>query len=577
VVKVVKAPKVVKVKKVKSVKESRKKPRKRKGEDDEQFKARFEEWAAGVSAGLPSDIDIAGSVDANGTVGREVGSGEVSSIVDTLGASLLAAGCNVGPSTSAPILRWCRVQPFLPNSPKQILAYLHYLDIPAPKSFKDKDKETTAKDELKKLARKYPRIKPLIDGVIDYKEFTKVRSTYIAGWKAEMVDPVGYERPPTLTLEELDLWDKIGFVHPTFVPWPATGQVGARNPNSTNVPAPKGGSDDNKSKLAKAIRRVVEAKPGYVLIDFDWSSFHALTLGFNALDKHYMWISRRDVHSFITGNMLKVDGYEKWTGMLEREDEELVEILRWWKKSDRVFGGKPFVWHRNKRGKPGILGIGFGLGANKLWLMNDEAFVSRKDAAGVIDMIFGHFHKLRIFQNAIREKAYEQKFLLSPHGYLRWFWDVYHWQRVQDTYDPKYGERVVVGKDGTKYKQVWGEDSEAAIAFLPANNAFGHKHDCLWAMEEDRSMNDRGLLERYGWCNDEHDGLKFHCQERLAEECMWKVKEHMEVRSKVLVNEVAPDGLWCGVEMTVGRNWRDMEEIRLGEVRRLEPLVVLAS
>lgn len=509
----------------------------------------------GGKAGSSDDSDLAllrsletdamdSSAPANGA---EVGPGEVQ------GELSLPPEASGGP---VPIMRWCRVQPFLPNSPKQILTLLRHWEIPPPRSFKE-DKETTSKDELKKLAKKYPRVKPLVDRIVDYREYKKIRSTYINGWQATMEDPRGFEKPLDLTAEESRIWDLIGFVHPTFVPWPATGQTGARNPNSTNVPAPKGGDNDNKSRLAIAIRKTVRAKPRYKLVDLDWTSFHALTLGFNSKDSHYMWLSRRDIHSFIAGNMLKVDGYDKWPVMVEREDEELTAILKWWKNSERLFNGKPFGWHRNKRAKPSILGIGFGLGPNKLWMMNEDSFTSRKDAGAVIDMVFHHFPKVRKFQNDIREKAYDQKYLLSPHGYIRWFWDVYHWQMVKDSYEPRFNEKVVVGRNGRKYKQVWGEDSEASIAFLPANNAFGHKHDVLWSLEGE------GLLERYGWCNDEHDGLKFHCREGLVGECVWEVGRHMQAKSKVLVNEAAPEGLWCAVEASVGNDWSSMSTVRM--------------
>ena len=105
-----------------------------------------------------------------------------------------------------------------------------------------------------------------------------------------------------------------------------------------------------------------------------------------------------------------------------------------------------------------------------------------------------------------------------------------------------------------------GEDSEAAIAFLPANDAFGMM-DC--ALLE---MDSRGWLGRYGLCNVVHDAVWFHCGRELANECLHNAVGVMTAPSKVLVDPVvAPEGLWCGCEAMMGESLGkdDMRKVKV--------------
>jgi len=496
------------------------------------------------------------------------------------------------------ILRWCRVQPFNPNSSKQLLAYMQTRGYEIPKDLKTR-KPTTGKEALVKLGKKYKD--GLFVDCLEYRQYSKIRSTYmwplsnettivpggpepggveLKDWRAQEVTPVGWFKVKTATggwtpkvaavhwdsahhdlaqqfsYEELKRrWFEIGWTHTTFTHAPATHQLSSRGPNIQN--APKHGD------IAKAWRGSIEAPPGYVLLEADYRAYHALTLGFEAECAEYMWLAAGDIHSFVAGHLLKVPGFEKWGEMAQRQDKELLQILKWW-NSDKTtggthlwteHGGKTFNWIRNKKAKPAILGIGFGLGDFKMWQMNPDSYSSRKDAGSVRRQIKELFPAVFAFQDHAREEAFENKKLRSMHGCHRWFWDVYHWQRVADNYDPKYSDDVRVGNDGQKYKKEWGEDSESSIAYRPANDAFCHKKLRMIAMD------DKGMMDRYGFANDLHDALFFICKWSRSDECIADVKTMMEARSPILVNRVAQEGLRCEVEVMVGRNWAEMKKV----------------
>jgi DNA polymerase I-like protein with 3'-5' exonuclease and polymerase domains len=190
------------------------------------------------------------------------------------------------------------------------------------------------------------------------------------------------------------------------------------------------------------------------------------------------------------------------------------------------------------RQKAKVVGLGtqFGMGANSLFKQNEDFFSSKAEAQTIITMLDHLFPKVTKYKQDIVRLAHKQKYLHSPFGYIRWFWQVLK-------YDP------------LRQCLVHGEQAEQAIAFLPANIAFGHKKEAMLTLSA------LGLDEKYGLINEIHDALLFCCPEGLVPECCQTVQEIMEAPSKVLIDpEVAPGGLSVKVDVMVGNNWAGMEE-----------------
>lgn len=403
----------------------------------------------------------------------------------------------------ANVTRWCKLKPFVPSSGAngQLIRYMKHKSHKVPRDFKT-EKETTNKQELERLHRKTKD--PIYLRVMEYREFEKMKSTYVEGWKPS----------------------DDGHVHTTFTFRPATGQLSSRGPNIQNAPK----HDPRGTGLADRFRAIIEAPPGHRIVELDYKSFHALTLGFEANDPNYMRLARLDIHSFLTAHMLKLPEADQ---LLSWPDDKLRDYLKW-VKSD-----KKRKFTRDFKAKRAILGYGFGLQYRKLYDLNRESFNNQAEAKRTIEMLDRKFPVTAAFRNTIRMRAHRESFLLSRHGYLRYFFDVYRWNSKRGSYIP-------------------GEDSEKSIAYLPANDAFGHIKDAMLRLE------DNGWNERAGFFNQIHDSLLFCVPDPLFDEAVPAIHAEMSKPSEILVDDVtAPGGLHCAVSVGVGRSWEKMEEIEV--------------
>jgi hypothetical protein len=439
--------------------------------------------------------------------------------------------------------RWCRVYDFNPNSRPQVIAYMKAKGHPIPKSKEEDDegnqKDTTGEKELRRLANKTGDSFYL--KVIEYRGFTKMRGTYIEGFKP----------------------GPDGRVHPTFTFATSMGQLSARNPNTQNFlklkPTPE---------LAKAMRAMICAEPGCILTEWDYKSFHVLTLGFLAEDPVWMRLARLDMHSFFAGHVLGL-----WDGpsILKESDEELLARFKWLKSNPE--------WKNKRDGqfKRCTLGIGNGLHAKGMFERYMEDFPPQdcKVCAGsgrvqgvrglkncsnckgekfisglrVAQEIMSAIEKLapRIFayQRAERKAAHDagdRGYFSKAYGFARRFYEVYNfskgWHRNPDDEPPP------------------GDQSEEAVSFRHTNIA----HCEVRARMKELSRLE--LDERYGMFNQIHDSLQFHFPEELLEQHIADVYPVLAAPSKVLKHPtICPEGLVIGVEGSWGKRWSAMEEI----------------
>ena len=449
-----------------------------------------------------------------------------------------------------PTYRWCELLPFNPNSSQQLMSYIRFKreqEIAAyvakghvrekaeqrakykiPRNRKEQ-KDTTDKREILALGKRTGD--PIFGKIVQYREFGKLRGTYVDGWS------------PAAD----------GRVHPSFGFAPATGQLSSSDPNAQNIPSEKSrGAAGSASLIALAarFRAMLEAPAGYTLIEADFKSFHALTLGFVAQDASYMRLARLDIHSFFAAvGLLRI---AKSDDLLAKPDDELLEYLAWVKTKYPVV--------RDGQAKPAVLGYGLGMRGQTLWDQNPESFSSRREADDVLRKLDDTFPIAAAWRRSILTQANNQKYLVTPHGYIRRFWDVFSNKPVKDNYRPSPGERMFIHRGDAKdtfWKVGHGTDAEAAISLLVQNAGHGHLKDNMLAIDE------KGWAERYGMCNTVHDALWFCCLDSLAEECAVNVKTQMELPSRVLVNPVAPDGLWCAVDVSIGRNMQKREKFQI--------------
>lgn len=396
--------------------------------------------------------------------------------------------------------RWCRLEPFLPNSVPQLIAYMRAKGHPVPRDLKKAKADggeawTTAKKELVRLAKKVGDDFYL--KVIEYRELGKARSTYVEGFQPH----------------------DDGRVHTTFTFDTGTGQLSSRAPNVQNFP--------KHGRLAGALRAMVAAPAGRLLTEWDYKAFHVMTTGFEADSATYMRMARLDMHSFVAGHFLKLWDAQR---LMEESDEDLLDRFRWFKAdADRKRV-------RDKQAKPSILGVGFGMGKRRLYQENLEHYPDERTAGRFLDLLQHLFPEVFAWQDRIRKQAHEQQFLRSRFGAVRRFYEVYQWN---------------------SRKGGWanGDQAEEAVAFLPANDAHGEMRLRLKALRE------TGMAERYGLMNVVHDSFQF-CLPSAAmlDEHVAEVGPLLRAPSRVLVSKLVPGGLVVDAELAVGESWAAMRE-----------------
>ena len=321
-----------------------------------------------------------------------------------------------------------------------------------------------------------------------------------------------------------------------------------------------------------------------------------------AKDKEYARLAAIDVHSYNAAWRLKLPEAPKLLGW---SDKDMKEWFSAKKKESFIYkseacvaypDGMTFEQVRDFKTKKVGLGINFCQGAASIYEQNPEGYKNKKEVQEVLDMFYETFPKIKIFQNEISQLAHKQGYLITRWGYIRRFNDVLKW-------DPNKWN-MFTGSMGD-----WGhgDDFEACVAFPVANDAFGMlKEEMLWAggfkltvsshvefadknkyiegqgnipfrqtpMELSQldlylqlkklwpSKDSEDLLEKYGFCNQIHDSLFFHCDISLRDKCIEDILGIMREPCMTLSDpEMCPNGLFVDADVKVGPDWTNMKGV----------------
>ncbi len=154
------------------------------------------------------------------------------------------------------------------NSPKQLGEVL-FERLMLPTGKKTKTGYSTGAEVLEKL-RKYH---PIIDDILDYRQVTKLKSTYVDGL--------------------LKVMDEENKIHTTFKQTvTATGRLSSTEPNLQNIPI--------RTELGREFRKFfIPANENRVLIDADYSQIELRVLAHISGDEHMKaaFISGEDIHT----------------------------------------------------------------------------------------------------------------------------------------------------------------------------------------------------------------------------------------------------------------------------------------
>ncbi len=241
------------------------------------------------------------------------------------------------------------------NSPKQLGEILfEHLQIPGGK--KTKTGYSTAADVLEKLAPEYP----IINDILEYRGLTKLKSTYADGLAVYISEN--------------------GRIHTTLNQTiTATGRISSTEPNLQNIPI--------RMELGRLIRKVFVSKPGYVLMDADYSQIELRVLAHMSEDEELIQAYRteQDIHRITASKVFGIP-FEEVTA-LQRRNAKAVNF-----------------------------GIVYGISSFGL---SQDLSISRKEAAEYIEQYFATYPKVKEYLDNLVESAKKDGYISTMFGRRR--------------------------------------------------------------------------------------------------------------------------------------------------------------
>ena len=243
------------------------------------------------------------------------------------------------------------------NSPKQLGEILfEKMGLTAIK--KTKSGYSTAEDVLEKLKSE----SPIIGKILDYRQLSKLNSTYVEGMRP-------FINPKTGRIHS--------FFHQTIT---ATGRISSTEPNLQNIPT--------RIELGKRLRKVFAPEDGYVYIDADYSQIELRVLAHMSEDKHM-------IEAFKNGEDIHKQAASK---VLHKPIEEVTKEERSSAKAVN-FGI--------------VYGISdFGLG--------EQLGIGRKAAKAYIDQYLEEYSGIKSYMSEIVEEAQQKGYAKTLFGRKRY-------------------------------------------------------------------------------------------------------------------------------------------------------------
>ncbi len=268
-------------------------------------------------------------------------------------------------------------RPFNVNSPKQLGEILFdTLMLPPPK--KTKTGYSTSAEVLEKLRP----LHPIIDDILEYRQVTKLRSTYVDGL--------------------LKVADAEGRVHTTFKQTgTATGRLSSAEPNLQNIPI--------RTELGREMRKFfIPSAEGRVLIDADYSQIELRLLADIAEDSamREAFISGFDIHTDTASRVFGVD-----------KAHVTIEL--------------------RKKAKAINFGIMYGMGEHSL---AEDLHIGYGEARSYIDSYLNSYPDIRRYLDEIVTMAYENGYVTTKLGRRRHIPELSESNKMRK----KFGERVAM-------------------------------------------------------------------------------------------------------------------------------------
>ena len=244
------------------------------------------------------------------------------------------------------------------GSPKQLGDVLfNRLNLPKPVKYGKGRMISTAVDVLEDLAEDYP----IARKVLDYRQLTKLKSTYVDALPA-LINPA------------------TGRVHTTFhQAATATGRLSSTNPNLQNIPI--------RTELGRGIRAAFIAEPGHVLLTADYSQIELRLLA------HF------------SGDPFLVEAY--------RKNEDIHTLT-----ASQVFGVPPLMVTADHRRQAKVVNFGIVYGLSPFGLSQNLG-IETSEAKQFITNYFDTYKGVRAFIDKTLEEARHELKVKTLFGRVR--------------------------------------------------------------------------------------------------------------------------------------------------------------
>ena len=249
------------------------------------------------------------------------------------------------------------------NSPKQ-LGVILFDKLALPSGKKTKTGYSTGHDVLEKLIHKHP----IVNEIIEYRMYTKLKSTYIDGLRV-VIDPESHRVHTSLNQTVT-----------------VTGRLSSTEPNLQNIPI--------RLPYGRKVRRFFVADEGCTLLDADYSQIELRVLAHLSMDEKLVeaFNNDLDIHTLTASQVFHI------------KESEVTSLQR-------------------SRAKEVNFGIVYGMGDFGL---SESLDISRKDAKTYIENYFMSYPKVKTFMDEIIEKCKEDGYVETILNRRRTVEDINH-------------------------------------------------------------------------------------------------------------------------------------------------------
>ncbi len=262
------------------------------------------------------------------------------------------------------------------NSTQQ-LGHILFDKLGLPPVKKTKTGYSTNADVLEKLRGEHP----IIDSILEYRQLTKLKSTYVDGL-SKVIGPDGK-------------------IHTSFQNTvTATGRLSSTEPNLQNIPV--------RTKLGAELRKMFAAPAGKVLVDADYSQIELRLL------------------AHMAGDQAMIDGF--------KSGEDIHTIT-----ASQVFGVSVEEVEPQMRRSAKAVNFGIVYGISPFSLSQDIG-VTVQEAKEYMDRYFVHYAGVRAYMDGVVEQAKQTGYVSTLWRRRRWIPEI----KSSNFNTRSFGERVAL-------------------------------------------------------------------------------------------------------------------------------------